>query len=117
MSEKEERILIIPCSGECNCIRPVGNELYCGAYTHKDWAKIDPEKDCKDCSRAQYNGISRSEAVERIAKALWDRNQKRIARINKEFVITPWDTVERPSPNTQVYLENAEAALNALVGK
>lgn len=70
MSEKEERILIIPCSGECNCIRPVGNELYCGAYTHKDWAKIDPEKDCKDCSRAQYNGIPRSEAVERMAKAM-----------------------------------------------
>ena len=64
-----------------------------------------------------YNTISRTEAIERMAKALWDRNQKRIARINKEFVITPWDTVERPSPNTQVYLENAEAALNALVGK
>ena len=62
-----------------------------------------------------YNTISRTEAIERMAKALWDRNQKRIARINKEFVITPWDTVERPSPNTQVYLENSEAALDALV--
>lgn len=70
MSEKEERILIIPCRSECNCIRPVGNELYCGAYIHGDWVKIDPEKDCKNCKHAQYNGISRAEAIERMAKAM-----------------------------------------------
>lgn len=117
MSEKEERILIIPCRSECNCIRPVGNELYCGAYIHGDWVKIDPEKDCKNCKHAQYNGISRAEAVERMAKAMWNRNQKHIARTNKEFVITPWETIERPSPNTQFFLEEAEAALDALVDK
>lgn len=70
MSEKKERILIIPCRSECNCIRPVGNELYCGAYIHGDWVKIDPEKDCKNCKHAQYNGIGRSEAIEKMAKAM-----------------------------------------------
>lgn len=70
MSEKEERILIIPCRSECNCIRPVGNELYCGAYIHGDWVKIDPEKDCKNCKHAQYNGISRAEAIEKMAEAM-----------------------------------------------
>lgn len=70
MSEKEKRILIIPCRSECNCIRPVGNELYCGAYIHGDWVKIDPEKDCKNCKHAQYNGISRAEAIEKMAKAM-----------------------------------------------
>lgn len=70
MSDKEERILIIPCRSECNCIRPVGNELYCGAYIHSDWVKIDPEKDCKNCKHAQYNGISRAEAIHRMAVAI-----------------------------------------------
>lgn len=96
-------------------VNGLSNGTYCSAYIHGPWQKIDPEKDCEKCSQARYIGIPRSEAVERIAKALWDRNQKRIARINKEFVITPWDTVERPSPNTQIYLENAEAVLDALL--
>lgn len=70
MSEKKERILIIPCRSECNCIRPVGNELYCGAYIHGDWVKIDPEKDCKNCKRAEYDGMSRTETVKRMDGAM-----------------------------------------------
>ena len=97
MSEKEERILILR-----------GN-------SHKLCRQLDGCIGTGNCAECKL-GIPRSEAVERMAKALWDRNQKQIARINKEFVITPWDTVERPSPNTQVYLENAEAALDALKG-
>ena len=62
-----------------------------------------------------YNTISRTEAIERMAKAMWNRNQKQIERTNKEFVITLWETIERPSPNTQFFLEEAEAALNALL--
>lgn len=122
----EERISVHICSNKCRCLREIkegysivnglSNGTYCSAYIHGTWQRIDPEKDCKNCERAEYDGISRTEAIERMAKALWDRNQKRIARINKEFVITPWDTVERPSPNTQVYLENAEAVLDALIG-
>lgn len=66
---------------------------------------------CKKCKK----GFTRTEAIERMAKAMWNRNQKQIARTNKEFVITLWETIERPSPNTQIFLEEAEAALNALL--
>ena len=108
MSEKEERILIIPCSGECNCIRPVGNELYCGAYTHKDWAKIDPEKDCKDCSRAQYNGIPRSEAVERMAAAM-------CMRANRIFDCKDCLTAAKGDCEVRAYHNIAGAALDSLL--
>ncbi len=110
MSAKEERLVlaIIPANERSETCP------FCSTGEFWDMCSLydkDGEADCDKCQE----GIPRSEAVERIAKALWDRNQKRIARINKEFVITPWDTVERPSPNTQVYLENSEAALDALV--
>ena len=107
MSEKEEMILILTDTD------PIGLCDKAHAFQYDFCPFTGNGK--KTCREACQLGIPRSEAVERIAKALWDRNQKRIARINKEFVITPWDTVERPSPNTQVYLENSEAALDALV--
>ena len=121
----EERISVHICSNKCRCLREVkkgysivnglSNGTYCSAYIHGTWQKIDPEKDCKGCKRAEYNGLSRTEAIERMAKAMWNRNQKQIARTNKEFVITMWETIERPSPNTQIFLEEAEAALDALI--
>ena len=104
MSNKKERILIMPCSGECNCIRPVGNELYCGAYTHKDWAKIDPEKDCKDCSRAQYNGIPRSEAVKIMARIIFKE---------LEPCLKPFHKV--PKEKRGCIATAAEAALDSLL--
>lgn len=108
MSDKEERILIIPCRSECNCIRPVGNELYCGAYIHSDWVKIDPEKDCKNCKHAQYNGISRAEAVERMAKVVFQKD-------NVLSLDIGFDKLEQRTKN--FYLKLAEAALDALVDK
>lgn len=120
----EERISVHICSNKCRCLREISENFdvvglpegtYCAAYIHGAWQKIDPEKDCKDCKRAEYNGLSRTEAIERMAKAMWNRNQKQIARTNKEFVITLWETIERPSPNTQIFLEEAEAALDALI--
>lgn len=58
----------------------------------------------------------RPQAVERMEKARWDRDQKSLSKLYKDFVITPWDTVERPSPNTNLYLQDAETELDALLG-
>lgn len=76
----EERISIHRCSNKCRCLREVkegysivnglSNGTYCSAYIHGPWQKIDPEKDCKDCKRAEYEGMSRTEAIERMAHAL-----------------------------------------------
>lgn len=76
----EERILIHICSKTCRCLREVkegysivnglSNGTYCSAYIHGTWQKIDPEKDCKNCKRAEYNGISRTEAIEHMANAM-----------------------------------------------
>lgn len=75
----EERILVHICSNKCRCLREINKNFYvvglsegtyCSAYIHGPWQKIDPEKDCKNCKHAQYNGISRSEAVARMAKAM-----------------------------------------------
>lgn len=76
----EERISIHRCSNKCRCLREVkegysivnglSNGTYCSAYIHGTWQKIDPEKDCKNCKRAEYNGMSRTEAVERMAAAM-----------------------------------------------
>lgn len=76
----EERISIHHCSNKCRYLREVkggcdmvkeecmSNGTYCTAYIHGQWQKIDPEKDCKNCKRAEYDGISRTEAIERMAK-------------------------------------------------
>lgn len=100
----EERISVHICSNKCRCLREIkegysivnglSNGTYCSAYIHGPWQKIDPEKDCEKCSRAQYNGIPRSEAVERMAKAM------------------AADDVA-----VEGYKVLAEAALDALVGK
>ena len=76
----EERILIRHYSNECRYMRVVScdilkeeglsNGTYCSAYIHGPWQRIDPEKDCKDCKRAEYIGMSRTEAIERMANAM-----------------------------------------------
>lgn len=80
----EERISIHLCSSTCRYLREVkegysivnglSNGTYCSAYIHGTWQNIDPEKDCKNCKRAEYNGLSYTEAIERMAKALCTRN-------------------------------------------
>lgn len=76
----KERISIHICSNKCRCLREVkegysivngfSDGTYCSAYIHGTWQKIDPEKDCKDCKRAEYEGLSRPEAIERMTKAM-----------------------------------------------
>ena len=78
----EERISIHRCSNKCRFLREVKegysivNGLsagtYCSAYIHGTWNKIDPEKDCKNCKRAEYDGMSRTEAIERMANVFYD---------------------------------------------
>lgn len=114
MAEKEERILITKCPGECEHLWykdanqgfPYGankplNNFYC-AEGVKDWTKGDrsqrtklvkPSIDCKNCKKAKYRGITRQEAVERMAKAL--------GKIR--------------SANYTHFIADAEAALNALL--
>ena len=78
----EERISIHHCSNKCRHLREISgacdmvkeecmaNGTYCTAYIHGQWQKIDPEKDCKDCKRAEYDGMTRSETVKRMADAM-----------------------------------------------
>lgn len=77
----EERISIHHCSNKCRYLREIScdiliedgmsNGTYCSAYIHGPWQKIDPEKDCKNCKRAEYNGMSRTEAIERMTRAMF----------------------------------------------
>ena len=116
----EERISIHHCSNKCRCLREVkegysivnglSNGTYCSAYIHGTWQKIDPEKDCKNCKRAEYDGMSRTEAMERMAKALCTRNH---GVSYCDFCLCDEDyscfvCLEREK-------KNAEAALDALI--
>lgn len=114
----EERIVIHRCSNQCRCLREISggcdmvkeecmsNGTYCTAYIHGQWQKIDPEKDCKNCERAEYDGISRAEAIERMANAMWKSD-------NKDLPTSYWETQMKEAKNR--YLQRAEAALDALI--
>lgn len=115
----EERISVHICSNKCRCLREISENFdvvglpegtYCAAYIHGAWQKIDPEKDCKDCSRAQYNGISRSEAVERMAAAM-------CMRANRIFDCTDCLTAAKGDCEVRLYHNMAKAALDALIKK
>ena len=111
----EERISVHICSNKCRCLREISENFdviglpegtYCSAYIHGPWQKIDPEKDCKDCQMAEYNGLSRTEAIERMANAMWKSD-------NKDLPTSYWETQMKEAKNR--YLQRAEAALDALI--
>lgn len=100
--KKEERILITKCSSSCHALHvafgPVGDEenMYCdksGAWV------IITEKDCAKCKSPVLVGLSRAEAVERMAKAI---NKERCRPALKEDVYWQEDKKE--------LLREAEAA-------
>ena len=72
MAEKEERILITKCSSHCHALRVSFDPFddYNGMYCDKSgkWVRIT-EKDCAKCKAPVLLGLSRSEAIERMAKA------------------------------------------------
>ena len=108
----EERILIRHYSNECRYMRVVScdilkeeglsNGTYCSAYIHGNWQKIDPEKDCKNCKRAEYDGMSRTEAIERMGRELCEN-------VYGSF----WENAsEQEKQNSLIY---AKAALDSLL--
>ncbi len=119
----EERISIHICSNKCRCLREVkegysivnglSNGTYCSAYIHGTWQRIDPEKDCKDCKRAEYDGMSRTEAIERMAKALYEMDEERCSNNDCPY----GGSTCAGCPIWEKNEKLAEAALNALVGK
>ena len=95
MADKEERILITKCSSWCHALRvscdPFDNDD--GMYCDKSgkWVRIT-EKDCAKCKAPVLFGLSRSEVIDKIAKA-----------IEENF-------------NGSSYKSLAEAVLNSLLG-
>ena len=114
MADKEERILITKCSSNCHALRiscdPFDDDD--GMYCDKSgkWVRIT-EKDCEKCKAPVLLGLSRSEVIERMAKAIcrtygedcetcrFNGNEKGCKRY-LEF---------------RNYIAMAEAALNALL--
>lgn len=106
MSEK--RILIKEVSGNCRYLREVDslslahlfalNEVgnYCSA---NGWKKITNNQ-CKNCNKAEYVGITREQAIEKMAKAIY-----KAMCPNFSQMFAGW----------RAYTKIAEAALNALL--
>lgn len=113
---KEKRILCVEVSGNCRNLREVDslslahlfalNEVgnYCSA---NGWKKITKTQ-CKNCKHAKYQGITREQAIEKMAKAIYD---EAIVRCNKNWC----DGKCADCPKWQRLEKLAEAVLNALL--
>ena len=108
MADKEERILITKCSSWCHALRvscdPFDDDD--GMYCDKSgkWVRIT-EKECAKCKDPVLYGISRQEAIERIAKAICASNMA-------PDYLWECETCDRWKGSDK---EAAEAALNALL--
>lgn len=114
MTDKEERILITKCSPHCHALR-----ISCDPFDDDDGMFCDKsgryeritEKDCAKCKNPVLAGMTRAEAVERMAKAMCKkcigcyncRNKNNKAEC-KKFI------------KGNLYVFYAEAALDALLG-
>ena len=110
MADKEERILITKCSSNCHALRvncdPFDDDD--GMYCDKSgkWVRIT-EKDCAKCKAPVLFGLSRSEVIERMAKALHYRSTV-ISDMEKD-----WGKLDESWRDS--FCKYAEAALNALL--
>lgn len=114
MADKEERILITKCSSWCHALRvscdPFDDDY--GMYCDKSgkWVRIT-EKDCAKCKDPVLLGLSRSEVLERMAKAM----------CKSEGIEICDECIYRGTNNCETMLSNwnyrklAEEALNALL--
>lgn len=114
MADKEERILITKCSSHCHALR-VGCDPFDdddGMYCDKSgkWVRIT-EKDCAKCKSPVLLGLSRSEVIERMAKAICETgigchncHRENNKEECKKFI------------KGNLYLLYAEASLDALLG-
>ena len=109
MAEKEERILITKCSSWCHARR-----ISCDPFDDKDgmycdksgkWVRIT-EKECAKCKDPVLLGISRQEAIDRMAVAMCKfdctDNERACENCNE------WEKYDKCE-------SLAEAALNALL--
>ena len=108
MADKEERILITKCSSHCHALRVScdpfddDDDMYCDKSGK--WVRIT-EKECAKCKAPVLLGLSRSEAINRMAKAIEEKSEQ-MARecLNSDPYNNPWGAEDL-----------AEAALNALL--
>lgn len=112
MADKEKRILILEVNPDCKALRfdcdPFDDED--GMFCNKSGRYVRiTEKDCKKCKSPVLTGITRAEAVEIMAKAM------RQAKFPKTKRIPSWSDLDRDYQAE--YLGQAEAALDALLGK
>lgn len=107
MADKEERILITKCSGWCHALRvscdPFDDDD--GMYCDKSgkWVRIT-EKDCAKCKAPVLLGLSRSEVIDKMAKALFLKTNKG----------DNWADYKKIYPKNG-YIDDAEASLNSLL--
>lgn len=112
MTDKEQRILITKVSSNCHaqriCCDPFDDKegLFCAK--HGQYVRIT-EKDCAKCKNPVLAGISRAEAVERMALA--------ICKV-QNGVEDCQDCMSASEGQCELVLEYplAEAALDALLG-
>lgn len=109
MPNNEERILITKVSPHCHALRfscdPFDTEegMFCAKSGR--YVRIT-EKDCKKCKSPVLCGISRTEAVERMAKAACKANRRCIGGV--------CETCTSDMPKE--YIHSSESALDALLG-
>lgn len=117
MAEKEKRILITKCSSWCHALR-----ISCDPFDDKDgmycdksgkWVRVT-EKECAKCKDPVLLGISRQEAIERMAKEMARKYDP--LKPNKEEYESVWEHELLPSTQKH-FKELAEAALNALLSQ
>ena len=111
---KEKRILCVEVSGKCKNFADINSLLWADGFEcpqglcTKDtpWKPITKDT-CKNCKHAEYNGITREQAIEKISHALCIQvhggceNCEAVAGGNSE--------------HCNDYRTYAEAALNALL--
>lgn len=120
---KEKRILCIEVSGECRCFADVNTPLLAnifdckqGLYCMKNFVPWKPiTKDtCKNCKHAEYQGYTREQTIEKMAKAM--------CRKSNGGTCDGCSVFEEPDKERckEIYMhpefvDGAEAALNALL--
>lgn len=117
MTDKEERILITKVSPHCHALRflcdPIDIEESMFCDKNGRYVRITP-KDCAKCKNPVLYGISRADALERMAKILcqWDTETNDCTECCNEKN----KNACRCLLTDEGYIARAEAALDALLG-
>lgn len=119
----EKRILCTKVSGECRCFNEVKeDDLWtsetdvpgCYCCRNNGWERITKDK-CKSCTKAEYEGITRERAIEKMAKALCKMDYTDCSGCSGcAFKDKPKEC--KSFLKDFDFYEQAEAALDALLG-